>query len=171
MTETKTLRSGRELVYDSIIYGLGAALAELAKTPEGAKQAEELHKNFGRHIYEYLTSRGVELERGEKPEEVVEHIVKTFIEKLEFAELELVEPTPDKGNRAVWRNLLGLQAYGELAKRYPDPFLACPLNAVIRHILEKKGHTLIVHGCRTDLNNNILESWEEITQGKRFLTP
>ena len=170
MTDVKTV-SGRELVYDAVLYGLGAALAELAKTPEGAKQAEEIHKNFGRYIYEYLVKNGIELRKGEKPEEIVEHVVKMFVERLGFAKLELVEPTPDKGNRAVWRNILGFSAYEELAKHYPDPFLSCPLNAVIRHILEEKGYTLIVHGCKTNTADNLLESWEEIRQGTKFLTP
>ncbi|GBC68969.1 hypothetical protein HRbin01_00659 [archaeon HR01] len=160
----------RELVYDAVLYGLGATLGELAKTPSKAVVAEEIHRSFGKYIYEYLTKNGVELGRGETPQEITEHIVKTFIEKLDFAELELVEPTKDRGNRAVWRNLLGLRAYEELSKRYPDPFLSCPLNAVIRHILEKKGHTLIVYGCKVDSANQILESWEGIKEGTKFLT-
>ena len=169
MTETKAVNK-RELVYDAVLYGLGATLAELAKDPSKAALAEEIHKTFGKYIYEYLKKNGIELARGGSPQEIAENIVKTFIEELNFAELELIEPTPDRGNRAVWRNLLGLRAYEELAKRYPDPFLSCPLNAVIRHVLDEKGYTLVVHGCRADSSNNLLESWEEVKEGTKFLT-
>ncbi len=159
----------RQIVYDAILYGLGATLAELGKTPDGAKLAEKIHLEFGRNIAEYLRIRGLRWETQGPPEKVVESILKTFLQELDFARLEHMEPTADKGNRAVWRDLLGHHAYEELSKKYSDPFLACPLNAVIRQELEKQGYTLVVHGCQSNYANNVLESWEEVKQGKRFI--
>jgi len=160
----------RELIYDAVLYGLGATLGDLAKDPLRSHLAEEIHRSFGKYVYEFLRKNGVELDARDTPQETVEHIVKTFIEKLNFAVLEHVEPTEERGNRAVWRDLLGLRAYAELSHLYTDPFLSCPLNAVIRHALEPKGYTLIVYGCRADLDRGLLESWEGIREGTRFLT-
>ena len=44
------VRLGRELVYDAVLYGLGATLGELGKTELGARFAEELHKSVGQHM-------------------------------------------------------------------------------------------------------------------------
>ena len=90
----QTVSEGRELVYDAVLYGLGATLGELGKTELGARFAE----------------------------------------------------------------------------KYLDPFLSCPLNAVIRYELAKQGHTLRVHGCTTDVAQDLLESWEAVVPGTRFLT-
>jgi len=159
----------REIVYDAVIYGLGATLAELSRSPTGARLAEQIHLEFGKHVASYLKGRGSNWDSGGAPEKIAESIIKTFLKELDFATLESVESTPDKGKKAVWRNLLGHHAYEELSKKYPDPFLSCPLNAVIRHELERLGHTLVVHGCRSHYANNILESWEEVRPGKGFI--
>lgn len=163
------LKEGRELVYDAVLYGLGATLGELAKTEAGARIAEELHKTFGRYLTEYLRLRGITYETGVEPEKLVQRVIDVFNNKLGFAKLEEVEPTPDKGSRSVWKDLLGHQAYEELAKRYKDPFLSCPLNAVLRYELEKHGYTVVVHDCKSDFSRNILESWEEVKRGRTFL--
>ncbi len=165
----KQTEGGREVVYDAVLYGLGATLGELAKTEVGARFAEELHKSFGKHMSEYLKVKGITYAPGSTPEETVRNVLTIFLESLDFAKLEAAEPTADKGTHGVWRNLLGLPAYTELAKRYPDPFLSCPLNAVIRYELEKSGHTLKVHGCASDLAQDLLESWEAVMPGTRFL--
>lgn len=80
-----------------------------------------------------------------------------------------VAPTEDRGDHAVWQDLIGTAAYEELAKFAKDPFLSCPLNAILRHELEESGHTIVVHGCATDLSQARLESWEEVRPGQRFL--
>jgi hypothetical protein len=159
----------RQIVYDAVLYGLGATLAELGKTQAGARLAEQIHLEFGRHLSEYLRLRGLRWLSEGPPEKIVESILRAFLEDLDFAHLEHIEPTDNKGNRAVWRDLLGHHAYEELAKKYSDPFLACPLNAAIRHELERHGYTLVVHGCESNYASNTLESWEEVRQGKRFI--
>lgn len=159
----------RRIVYDAVLYGLGATLGELAKTEAGARVAEQIHIEFGKHLASYLRLRGLSWVSEGKPEKIVESILKTFLEDLDFAKLELVEATPDKGNRAVWHDLLGHHAYEELAKTYRDPFLSCPLNAVIRYELSKQGYTLVVHGCRSSYSTNILESLEQVRKGTNFL--
>ena len=144
-------------------------MAELGKTQAGARLAEQIHLEFGRHLSEYLRLRGLRWLSEGPPEKIVESILRAFLEDLDFAHLEHIEPTDNKGNRAVWRDLLGHHAYEELAKKYSDPFLACPLNAAIRHELERHGYTLVVHGCESNYASNTLESWEEVRQGKRFI--
>ncbi len=158
-------------MYDAVLYALGATLAELGKTEAGSRLAEQIHLTFGEHLSEYLRLRGLRWLSEGPPEKIVESILKTFLEDLDFARLEHIEPTENRGNRAVWRDLLGHHAYEELSKKYRDPFLSCPLNAVIRHELERHGYTLVVHGCKSNYAANILESWEEVRQGKRFLQP
>lgn len=160
----------RELVYDAVLYGLGATLGELARTELGARFAEELHKSVGQHMAEYLKTKGITYVSGASPEESVRSILGMFLEQLDFAQLEKAEPTEQRGTHGVWRDILGLQAYARLAEKYPDPFLSCPLNAVIRYQLAKQGHTLRVHGCATDVTHDLLESWEAVVPGTHFLT-
>jgi hypothetical protein len=93
-----------------------------------------------------------------------------FLGQLDFAQLEKAEPTERRGTHGVWRDILGLEAYAALAQQYADPFLSCPLNAVIRYELAKQGHTLRVHGCAADLAQDLLESWEAVVPGTQFLT-
>jgi hypothetical protein len=161
---------GRELVYDAVLYGLGATLGELAKTELGARFAEELHKSIGQRMAEYLKAKGIAYDPGTGPEQSVQRILGMFLEQLDFARLEKAEPTERRGTHGVWRDILGLEAYAWLAEKYPDPFLSCPLNAVIRYELAKQGHTLRVHGCTADLAQGLLESWEAVVPGTRFLT-
>jgi hypothetical protein len=161
---------GRELVYDAVLYGLGATLGELGKTELGARFAEELHKSVGQHMAEYLKTKGITYVVGTSPEESVRSILGMFLEKLDFAQLEKAEPTEQRGTHGVWRDILGLEAYAALAQKYADPFLSCPLNAVIRYELAKQGHTLRVHGCVTDVAQGVLESWEAVMPGTQFLT-
>jgi len=167
-TEPRTQQQ-RDLVYDAVLYGLGAALGDLAKSQVGAALAEELHKSIGSHIARFLARQGITYQVGTSPEETAKAIIGVFVERLDFAELEGTEPTEDRGVHGTWRNILGLSAYAELEKEYPDPFLSCPLNAVIRYELNKQGHTIKVHGSQTDIERGILESWEEIRPGTRFL--
>ncbi len=159
----------RELVYDAVLYGLGATLGELARTELGARFAEELHKSVGRHMAEYLKTKGITYLPGASPESV-RSILGMFLEQLDFAQLEKAEPTEQRGTHGVWRDILGLEAYARLAEKYPDPFLSCPLNAVIRYQLAKQGHTLRVHGCATDVTHDLLESWEAVVPGTHSLT-
>jgi hypothetical protein len=161
---------GRELVYDAVLYGLGAALGELGKTELGARFAEELHKSVGQHMAAYLTTKGITYVAGTSPEESVRSILGMFLEQLDFAQLEKAEPTEQRGTHGVWRDILGLRAYAALAQEYTDPFLSCPLNAVIRYELAKQGHTLRVHGCTSDVAQDLLESWEAVVPGTHFLT-
>ena len=106
---------------------------------------------------------------GQTPEETLGNILNAFLAQLDFARLEKAEPTADRGTHGVWRDLLGAEAYAALAQRYLDPFLSCPLNAVIRYELGKTGHTLKVHGCSADPTTRLLESWEEVKAGQHFL--
>jgi hypothetical protein len=162
-------QDGRQIIYDAVLYALGALLGDLAASRAGALLAEDLHREFGRHLAEYLHDRGISYQTAPAPEQTVQNILTMFVERLQFARLEKAESTPDRGTHGVWRDLLGTEAYAALARRYPDPFLSCPLNAVIRYELAKVGHTLRVHGCSADLASRLVESWEEVTPGEHFL--
>lgn len=170
MTQQPTRTSKqRELVFDGLVYGLGATLSELARSAEGQRLAEDLHKTIGGYLAEYLTRHGTVYDTGATPDDTVRNIVAAFTDQLDFAALEGTESTPDQGVHGSWRSILGLSAYAELAARYPDPFLGCPLNAVIRYELDKAGHTLTVHGARAHVSEDLLESWEEVRPGRSFL--
>lgn len=160
--------TSRETVYDAVLYGLGATLGELARSPTGARLAEELHKAFGRHLADYLRDQGATYEVGDHPEQTVRNVLGMFLEQLDFAELTGAEDT-ERGTHATWQGLLGRAAYAALEERYPDPFLSCPLNAVIRAELEDQGYTLTVHGCASDAGRDLLESWEAVVPGTHFL--
>ncbi len=170
ITSEPAVGQRRDLVYDALVYGLGATLGELANNPTGAAVAEELHKAIGRHISEFLARRGITYEVGDVPEDVARNIIGVFVDRLDFAVLEGTEPTDDRGVHGTWRDILGLAAYAELERDFADPFLACPLNAVIRYELEKLGYTVEVHGSESRPEEGVLESWEEIRPGIRFLS-
>lgn len=44
---TEATLAKRELIYDAVLYGLGAALNGLAQSELGKRIAEEVHKSFG----------------------------------------------------------------------------------------------------------------------------
>ena len=147
---------------------MGAVLGDLAR--DDPALAEKLHKEYGRRLKEYLEARGIRFEGGRSPQEIVNNVLNVFLEKLEFARLEKLEDAGDKGKHGVWRNIMGRDAYAELIKRgYDDPFLSCPLNAVIRAELERLGYTLVVHDADVNLEEDVLESWEEVKEGIEFL--
>jgi hypothetical protein len=108
---------GRGLVYDAVLYGLGATLGELGRTELGARFAEELHKSVGRHMAAYLKTKGITYDPGTSPEESVRSILGMFLEQLDFAQLEKAEPTEQRGTHGVWRDILGLEAYAALAQK------------------------------------------------------
>jgi hypothetical protein len=100
---------GREVVYDAVLYGLGATLGELAKTELGARFAEELHKSVGQHMAEYLTAKGITYIPRTSSKDSVRSILGMFLEQLDFARLEKAEPTERRGTHGVWRDILGLK--------------------------------------------------------------
>lgn len=81
----KQVSQGRELVYDAVLYGLGATLGELAKTELGARFAEELHKSVGQRMAEYLKAKGIAYDPGTSPEQSAQRILGVFLEQLGFS--------------------------------------------------------------------------------------
>lgn len=55
---TEATLAKRELIYDAVLYGLGAALNGLAQSELGKRIAEGVHKSFGRYTAEYPGERG-----------------------------------------------------------------------------------------------------------------
>jgi len=51
----------RQIVYDAVLYGLSATLAELGNTPIGARLAEQIHLEFGRHFIRVSQDQGSEV--------------------------------------------------------------------------------------------------------------
>jgi signal transduction histidine kinase len=145
-----------KVLYEAVLYSFGRVLAKY-----DAFSSELMIKDIGRSIKDYLQVKGVLFEEGESPEEAVSNIVRALAERGFVEELE-IEKTNGK-IRAVWKNLLGAEAYEKLFSETGNAFISCPLNALLVAALEKYDSTLAAHELKFDLEKNLVETLEEIT--------
>lgn len=149
------------ILYNAIIYGLGMVLSKY-----DAFSAETMVKDLGRYIKEYLESENIKIPSGETPEETQRSIVQLFADKGFVKELRLQE----KGEGRFytkWKGLLGIEAYHRLFSETENPFISCPLNAVLLNALEDQGRTLRIRDLRFDLAEKTAETVEELMPKKK----
>ena len=75
-------------------------------------------------------------------------------------------------SRSLVRVVRPPRAYGlcSAGREVLGPVPVLPAQAVIRYELAKQGHTLRVHGCATNVAQDLLESWKAVVPGMHFLT-
>jgi PAS domain S-box-containing protein len=154
-------REFEKTLYNAIIYGLGMVLSKY-----DAFSAEIMVKDLGRYIREYLASEDIDIVGGRTPEETQRKIVQAFADKGFVEELDM-KKTREGRIYAKWRGLLGVEAYNKLFSETENPFISCPLNAVLLEALDRHGITMRVHDLTFNLEDGSAETVEELTPKKR----
>lgn len=145
----------RRALYEAYVYGLGRTLS--LYDPASVRL---LVRELGRRIREYLEEVGYDLGGADTPDEVLRRTIHFFVSH-GFVDLEVVHWEGDV-IQAQWRKLLGLRAYERLVASGAEPFLSCPLNAVIHDGLAAFGKSFETLKHRFDLEKGEVESWEAV---------
>jgi len=124
----------KEALYEAVLFSYGKTLAKY-----NVFDQETILKNVGREIIEYLANEGYKLKEQGSLEDIKSVI--TFFVNNGFASSIDVEET-DMGERILWHDLYGRDAYAKLQKFSNNPFLSCPLNASAIYVADKYGKTL-----------------------------
>lgn len=147
------------IVYEAMLYAFGTMLAKY-----GRLSRELLIRELGGSIRRYLAAQGINFEKCKTPRETVESVVRVFHE-LGF--LESVEATwsdEDTIVTAIWKGLPGDKAYAALYRETSDPFLSCPLNAVVQEVLHDQNATLVVDAKAFQCGKGLIQSRERIVE-------
>lgn len=145
----------RQALYEAYVYGLGRTLS--LYDPASVRI---LVREMGRRIREYLEEVGYDLGGAETLNEVLENTINFFVAH-GFVDLEVIK-WKDNLMQAQWHRLLGLRAYERIVAAGGEPFIACPLNAVIHDGLAAFGKELEALKHKFDLEQGWVESWEAV---------
>ena len=142
----------KEDLYNAIVYSYGKILSKYDPT-----SYEVLIKEIGKELQEYLSDAGHAIEASGTVEDV-NKVVELFV-KNGFASKIEVSPG-ENADKIKWFDLYGMDAYEKLQKETANPFLSCPLNAVLYNIASQHGKTLKLYSKNFDHNTGITESEE-----------
>lgn len=124
----------KEHLYEATLLAFGKILSKY-----NAFAQDLLLKETGKEILEYLRRQGYTFSETNSSEDLfsaIDMFVRNgFVETLEVEQAE-------RGQKFTWHNLYGFQAYKELQEYSENPFLACPLNAVLWYLAAGQGKTL-----------------------------
>lgn len=150
----------RNILYNAIIYGLGMVLSKY-----DAFSAESMTRDLGRYIREYLENEDIKIATGKTPEETQQKIIHLFADKGFVKNLKM-QKKGDGKFCVKWEGLLGIEAYHKLFSETKNPFISCPLNAVLLDVLEEQDRTLRIHDLRFDMASKTAETVEELKPKK-----
>lgn len=154
----------RRSLYEAYVYGLGRTLS--LYDPASVRV---LVREMGRRIREYLEEVGYDLGGPRTLNEVLEKTIGFFVEH-GFVDLEVVKWEDDL-IQARWHRLLGLRAYERLVAAGGEPFISCPLNAVVHDGLAEFGKSFVSLKHTFDLAKGDVESWEAVVDLPTERTP
>ncbi|MFY0540823.1 ATP-binding protein [Nannocystis pusilla] len=154
----------RRSLYEAYVYGLGRTLS--LYDPASVRV---LVREMGRRIREYLEEVGYDFGGPRTLHEVLEKTIGFFVEH-GFVDLEVVKWEDDL-IQARWHRLLGLRAYERLVAAGGEPFISCPLNAVIHDGLAEFGKSFESLKHEFDLAKGDVESWEAVVDLPTERTP
>ena len=148
------MKDFKQVLYESLLVSFGKVLSKYNAFAQGTV----LH-DVGKEIIDYLNKSGYEFHETDTIDDVKRmidlYVSNGFVDKLE------VFPA-DKGQKYIWHNVYGLEAYHELRKYSDNPFLSCPLNASLFYLAGKHNKTFVLHKENVDLANRLIESQEEL---------
>ncbi|WP_434417668.1 sensor histidine kinase [Nannocystis pusilla] len=164
--ETQASRAAefRRSLYEAYVYGLGRTLS--LYDPASVRV---LVREMGRRIREYLEEVGYDFGGPRTLHEVLEKTIGFFVEH-GFVDLEVVRWENDL-IQARWHRLLGLRAYERLVAAGGEPFISCPLNAVVHDGLAEFGKSFVSLKHKFDLVKGDVESWEAVVDLPTERTP
>ncbi len=145
----------KELLYEASLYAFGKILVKY----KASAQASIL-REVGKDILEYLRRQGFDFEESGALEDDLKGAINLFVDNGFVKEVK-AEPA-DRGFKYTWIGLYGAQAYEELQAVTANPFLSCPLNAVLYAIAYKHNKILKLIEKTFDLRNDIVVSQEEL---------
>jgi diguanylate cyclase (GGDEF)-like protein len=151
-------RNFLESLYEAVIYSFGMVLAKY-----DAYSSEMMLAEVGRYIREYLETEGIDLSPENTSEETIQKVVSAFMTRGFVRDL-VFEKDDDneKVVHSVWRGLMGRKAYEKLYSETKNPFISCPINAIILDFLHQNGCTLFLHNTKFHSDQDRVDCWEEI---------
>ena len=139
-------------LYDGIIYSYGKILSQY-----DPNSYDILIKEIGKELQEFLAESGYAIEETGTIEEV-ERVIGLFVENGFASSIEI---SPGKNaDKIIWHDLYGMKAYEKLQDETRNPFLSCPLNAILYNVAGKYGKTLRLYSKHFDHETGITESEE-----------
>jgi hypothetical protein len=124
----------KENLYEALLFAFARILSKYNAFSQGL-----LVRETGKEILEYLRRRGYSImetnSAGDLSSAIDMFVRNGFVETLEVEQEE-------HGQRYIWNNLFGFQAYKDLQENLKNAFLSCPLKAVLQHLAAEQGKTL-----------------------------
>jgi diguanylate cyclase (GGDEF)-like protein len=128
-----------------------------------AYSSEMMLAEVGRHIREYLETEGIDLSPENTSEESIQKVISAFMTRGFVKDLVFEKDGNDeKVVHSVWRGLMGRKAYERLYSETKNPFISCPINAIILDFLHQNGCTLFLHDTKFHSDQDRVDCWEEI---------
>lgn len=147
-----------ELLYEAVIYSFGMVLAKY-----DAYSSEMMVADVGRYIREYLGAEGIDLSPEKTSEDTIQKVISTFMSRGFVKDLTFEKTIDnDKVVHSVWRGMIGRKAYEKLYSETRNPFISCPLNAVLLDFLHQQGCTIVLHETKFHSDEDRIDCWEEI---------
>jgi hypothetical protein len=140
----------KQTLYEALLVAFGKTLSKYNVFAQGT-----ILKDVGREVIDYLNSHGFQFEETgtlDDLESLTQLFVKNgFVDKLETKPLE-------NGNKFIWHNLYGIEAYKQLYDVVDNPFLSCPLNLCLYYIADKHNKTMRLYKKSFDMKNKTSET-------------
>ncbi|MDX2471722.1 MAG: ATP-binding protein [SAR324 cluster bacterium] len=141
-------------LYDAVIFSYGKILSKY-----DPNSYDILIKEIGKEMQEYLAEAGYAIEETGTIEDVGK-VIELFVAN-GFASSIEVSPGRD-ADIVKWHDLYGWKAYEKLQTETANPFISCPLNAILYNLAGQYGKTLRLYGHHFDAKTGITESEEGI---------
>lgn len=142
-------------LYEAMLVAYGKILSKYNAFAQGS-----ILRDVGKEIIDYLTQYGLEFEET-GTEADLGRLTQLFVAN-GFAERLDIEPAA-QGQNYIWHNLYGVDAYRELHQISDNPFLACPLNACLFYLMDKRNKSMRLHRKSFDMDTHVVESQYELT--------
>jgi diguanylate cyclase (GGDEF)-like protein len=142
------------LLFEAVLVAYGKVLAKYNVFAEG-----EIMRDIGKEILEYLNKHGLGFVEKSAVEDI-SNLTDLFV-KNGFAESLDITPA-DRGEKYVWKNLYGMQAYKELYELALNPFLSCPLNTCLYYLAGKYKKKMLMHRKEFRMDEGITEAQYEL---------
>ena len=140
----------KQTLYEALLVAFGKILAKYNAFAQGS-----ILKDVGKEIINYLNSHGFKFEETGTLEDLTT-LTDLFVRN-GFADKLDIEPA-EKGERYIWRNLYGIEAYKELYDIADNPFLSCPLNLCLYYIADKHNKTKQLYRKTFDMKTKTSET-------------
>lgn len=144
----------KQTLYEALLVAFAKVLAKY-----NAFAQAHITRDVGQEIIAYLNQHGFEFQETGQIEDLA-RLADLFV-KNGFADELQITPT-DVGQKYIWKNLYGFNAYKEVMEIADNPFLSCPLNLSLYYLADKYGKKMILYKKVFDLENGITESQYQI---------